>query len=131
MVIGVYDILWEKDEKTEAFTSYPWLRRPFAAIWHTVSPCNKKHTSLSSMTVSATLMADLDVCSSIATRLKYVLRNMSIIGCLCESISSPAHRYMTYTSLRASYHEFILQRTCELILPLLLEVWLSANNCLN
>jgi hypothetical protein len=49
------------------------MAAPLAASWHTVSPCNKKHTSLSSMIISATLVADLDVCSSSRYSLKHVL----------------------------------------------------------
>jgi hypothetical protein len=54
------------------------MAAPLAASWHTVSPCNKKHTSLSSMTISATLVADLDVCSSSRYSLKHVLLELSL-----------------------------------------------------
>jgi hypothetical protein len=54
------------------------MAAPLAASWHTVSPCNKKHTSLSSMTISATLVADLDVCSSSRYSFKHVLLELCL-----------------------------------------------------
>src|SRR5215211_5314931 len=54
------------------------MTAPLAASWHTVSPCNKKHTSVSSMTISATLVANLDVCSSSRYSLKHILLELCL-----------------------------------------------------
>src|SRR5215211_2154615 len=83
------------------------MAAPLAASWHTVSPCNKKHTSLSSMTISATFGRFRCLLLKSLLVQACPIGTMSTIGSLCESILADDNISTLFRLI------VILQRTCE------------------